>query len=124
MRAQPGDDGAALYSFAGALGRVAIHPAGHRHERAPIGVRRRGLGSCCTVGPGQEDSVLRRFATPLLLSLATALGAAAANLQPDDLIVENRNYKAHFLKMFVYLYTTNAVMPHPQHRTGRWTLRP
>jgi len=32
---------------------------------------------------------------------------------------ENRNYKAHFLKMFVYLYTTNAVMPHPQPRTGR-----
>jgi putative transposase len=31
---------------------------------------------------------------------------------------EDRNYKAHFLKMFVYLYTTNAVMPHPQPRTG------
>jgi hypothetical protein len=36
--------------------------------------------------------------------------------------VENRNYKAHFLKMFVYLYTTNAVMPHPQPRTGRTAL--
>jgi hypothetical protein len=35
---------------------------------------------------------------------------------------ENRNYKAHFLKMFVYLYTTNAVMPHPQHRTGKTVL--
>jgi hypothetical protein len=29
------------------------------------------------------------------------------------------NYKAYFLKMFVYLYTTNAVMPHPQPRTGQ-----
>ena len=33
--------------------------------------------------------------------------------------IENRNYKAHFLKMFVYLYTTNAVMPHPQPGTGQ-----
>ena len=24
--------------------------------------------------------------------------------------------------MFVYLYTTNAVMPHPQHRTGKTVL--
>jgi hypothetical protein len=33
-------------------------------------------------------------------------------LQPGS--GENRNYTAHSLKMFVYLYTTNAVMPHPQ----------
>jgi hypothetical protein len=32
---------------------------------------------------------------------------------------ENRNDKAHSLEMFVYLYTTNAVIPHPQPRNGR-----
>jgi len=37
----------------------------------------------------------------------------------DEDVAENRIYKAHFLKMFVYLCTTDAVMPHPQPRTGK-----
>ena len=32
--------------------------------------------------------------------------------------IEIRKYKAHSLKMFVYLCTKTAVMPHPQLRTG------